>query len=296
MIEPMARYSRMNRSRPFALLAAVALGAVIVLVVAGAFSWHPTRSAAAAQQEQRASALAAPPGTCLSWQQPGQRQIGTVDCARPHLFETIGKVTLPAGDRPPAGAALQQLSAQRCTAQAASYLGGPLDSQGKYSVGALAPDAEQWSSGEHTLVCGLRAAAPSGKQLFEVTGSVRGQDQSNVYEPGTCVGLTDKGAPGDPTECAKAHAYEIVGTVDEKESFGNGYPSESKQRHGLVDRCTALAKQYTKLDYSGLGLQLTWDTIGKDSWAAGSHKINCKVAALKKDGSGLKTTTGTIRG
>lgn len=284
-----------RRPHQYVLLAAVAVGAVVLLVVTGAFAWHPTRSAAAAEQQARAEAFEAGPGSCLSWRQPNEQRISKVDCAKPHLFETIAHVELPTGDKPPAAHVVQDLSARRCTAKAADYLGKPLDPEGKYTIGALAPNKEQWSDGQRTLVCGLRAAAPSGKRLFEQTGSVRDADQSNVFPDGTCIAMTENGAPGDPVDCGQEHAYEIVGTVDEQQLFGDQYPDAQRQRHSLVDKCTALAKQYTSLDYTKFGLQLTWDTRGEQSWKAGSRKVNCKVAAAKPDGSGLRTTTGSIK-
>lgn len=291
----MARFWTSNRRNPFALLAAVAFGAVVVLVVAGVFSWHPLQSAAAQRHEERATALAAPVGSCLTWQQPHERRINRTGCGHDHLFEIAGKVKLPHGDHPPSGKQLQRLSTQRCTKAASDYLDKPLDPHGKYTVGALAPDKQQWNDGEHKLVCGLRAAEPSGNSLRTVTGTVRTQDQSNVYGSGTCIGLTKTGAPGDPVACDKPHAFEIVGTVDLHDKLGNGYPSTRKQRHALVDRCTSTVKRYTQRDYGSFGLQLTWDTLGKRSWDAGSHRVDCKLAATDKSGSDLKATTGSVR-
>lgn len=292
----MARFWISNRRNPTALLGAVAFGAVVVLILAGAFSWHPLQSAAAKRHQERATALAAPVGTCLTWQQPHERRINRTGCAHNHLFEIAGKVELPHGDQPPSGKTVQRLSTQRCARAASDYLGKPLDPHGKYTVGALAPDQQQWDDGERKLVCGLRAAEPSGESLRTVAGSVRSQDQSNVRDPGTCIGITESGAPGDPVACSKQHAYEIVGTVDLHEKFGTDYPSERKQRRALVDKCAAAVKDYTERDYKSLGLQLTWDTLSKKSWNAGSHRVNCKLAATTKGSSDLKATTGSARG
>lgn len=267
-------------------MAGAIVGALIVGICATAFSWHPGR-------EPKPAAFDAPAGSCLNWQRDGTNMV-PVDCAVPHLFEVAGAVPIP-GEGRPAEAALQQLGQSRCATMAERYLAKPIDPNGRYSVGALSPTVSQWDDGDHSLQCGLRVAAAS-KKLLPTKGSVRTSDQSDVAEPGTCIGLTKQGAPGDPVDCGGEHAFEIVGTVDLKSLLGtSSFPSESKQQNALISKCQSVANSYTggrKL--SQYHLSLTWDTLAKSSWDAGSHLVNCKVGQTLSSGRGLQPVTGSI--
>lgn len=269
------------------------VGALLVLGLTTAFSWKLGAAAHAASEPEP---FDAPAGSCLAWSPPNAADIHVVGCKKQHRFEVTGRLKLAAGPSAPLPShkEWQQIAEKKCVPPAEHYLGGPLDPDGKYSVGVLMPSKEQWADGDRTLRCGLQAAAPSGK-LLSSTGSVKKADQSAVYEPGTCLGLRDK-AVGDPVPCSKPHSYEIVGTVDLADKFKDGYPSDDEQQQVLVDACRDVLTSYAKgVDIEDYGLTLTWDTRSEESWKAGSTLVNCKVGAPLKDGSGLKPITGTIQ-
>jgi hypothetical protein len=269
------------------------VGALLVLGLTTAFSWHLTPTAHAGDQ---AAAFDAPAGSCLTWNKPRAADIHLVSCSRPHRFEVTGRLKLAKGSSAPMPThrQWQQIAQRKCVPPAERYLGGKLDPQGKYSVGVLMPSAQQWADGDRTLRCGLQVAASSGK-LLTSTGTVRSADQSAVKPPGTCLGLRDK-AVGDPVSCDEPHSYEIVGIVDLAKKLGPDFPSKDEQKQALVDACRTELKDYANgVDLDKYGLTLTWDTRSKRSWRAGSTRVNCKVGALLADGSGLKPVTGSIK-
>lgn len=275
------------------VMAGAFLGALIVLGLSTALSW---RIGPAAHAADKPAPFDAPVGSCLSWKAPHAADMHVVNCADRHLFEVTGKLRLTKGPSAPMPShkQWQQIAEQKCVPPAERYLGGKLDPAGKYSVGVLMPSAAQWNGGDRTLRCGLQEAAPSGK-LLPHTGSVKDADQSNVYPPGTCLGVHDKSV-GDPVPCTDSHSYEIVGIVDLGTKLGAEYPGEDKQKQTLLDACTDELNSYAQgVDLGEYGLTLTWDTRSEASWDAGSHRVNCKVGAPLPDGSGLKPVTGSIK-
>lgn len=283
------------------------VGALLVLGMSMVFSWPTGFSAGpgkadAEQQEARAEALAAafdaPTGSCLVWFNPDASDIRTLSCDEPHLFEVTGTVDISVDYPPdapvPALAGWPQIAQQKCTEGAVAFLNGRYDPFGKFSVGALKPSDEQWSSGDRKLRCGLQRAAQSGK-LVTTTGPAAQIDQSDVFEPGTCLALENQSI-GDPIDCAKGHAYEIVGLVNLGVDFPNGYPSEDTQKNKLSEQCARAAGDYSGgLDLAQRKLILTWDTRKKESWDNGSRTVSCKVGALRPDRPELAPVTGSIR-
>jgi len=43
------------------------------------------------------------------------------------------------------------------------------------------------------------------------------------------------------------------------------------------------------------GLTVFWDNVAPESWAAGSHRVNCKVGKQLPGGGGFAAMTGTAR-
>lgn len=237
-------------------------------------------------------------GDCLTWTRPDSGDLREISCAQAHLFEVTGVANVAERFAPnapfPDHAAWQKVAQTDCTTSAATYL-GKLDPYGKYTVGALKPTPKQWGDGDRTLHCGLQSATTSG-QLVATSGSARGRDQSDIYPTGTCLSLDGKVA-GAPTPCTGQHAYEIVGVVDLRDQFPNGYPPVDQQQAALARLCGPLTTSYTGgADLARLRLALTWGTIQQQSWDAGSTKVNCEVGALLPDGSGLSPITNSIRG
>lgn len=287
-VDTRARNTRLMMAGAFA-------GALIVLALSTVFSWSVS-----GEQSTTEKAFAAPKGACLTWNTPDARDIAQVPCTAEHEFEVIGAVNVPAarGETPPQPTQpeWQRLTQQRCTPEAERYLGGRLDPAGKFSVGALTPTRDQWADGERTMRCGLQHAGTSGAPLA-VTGSAKDTDQSDVHEPGTCLGITPESSVGDPVECSQQHAYEIVGNVDLAEEFGEGYPPEDQQSEKLPALCNRELKEYYGRAKLPDGLVITWDTREKASWDAGSTRVDCKVAGeLSGDADKLQPITGGIGG
>jgi hypothetical protein len=278
-------------------------GALIALALSVVFSWGGGITGGAGGGAGKLSAAAeeafhSPPGSCLTWDNPDASDARKVVCTQPHLFEVTTLVDIgaqfPEGAPAPTLDQWQQIAQQKCTADVKPYLGHNLDPYGKLTTNLLRPTASQWDDGDRQLRCGLQWAGPGGK-LLATTGPAKGQDQSLVFEPGTCLALLGKGV-GDPVECTKPHSYEIIATLDLKSKFKDGYPKQDDQKAWLDTECTKAASDYTGgADLDAKHLILTWDLREQESWDAGSTKVNCKVAAKLPDASGLQAVTGSIK-
>ncbi|TCO64495.1 septum formation family protein [Actinocrispum wychmicini] len=277
------------------------VGALVVLTLSMVFSWPVGGTANAGANDPAANLAAAfdaPPGSCLTWKPDGSDMRPT-GCDQPHLFEVTGDVDISGehgpNDPSPTADAWRDIAKQKCATGATAYLGGKLDPFGRYSVGALKPSDDQWRSGDRKLRCGLQRQGPTGKILVPTTGSAKGQDQSDVYDVGTCLALADK-TYGDPVPCKDAHAFEIVGVVDLGKVHPDGFPSDEQQQAAMLDNCTKQAAEYSSnLNLADKGLSLTWDTRKQESWDAGSRKAVCKVGAPLKDGTGLAPVSGSVK-
>lgn len=292
--------SASETTRTRLVMAGAFVGALVLLALSMVFSWPvAVGGASSTAADDAARAFDSPSGTCLDWPVENPRAMRPLDCAQPHVFEVTGNVEISAeygsSAPPPDEKRWQEIAAEKCTPGVTAYLGGKLDPFGKYTVSALKPTDEQWRSGDRKLRCGIHRVTPLGTRL-RTKGSAHGQDQSNVYDVGSCFALNDK-EPGDPIDCSRAHAYEIVGNADLAPAFPAEFPSADAQKAKLAELCGALVGSYTGgLDLASKKLILTWDTLQEQSWAAGSRKVDCKVGALLDDGSGLAPVTGTVRG
>jgi hypothetical protein len=281
-------------------MAGAFIGALAVLSMSVLFSWPVSVNGSAdTAADEAAKAFDSPSGTCLDWPHDAPQNMRRVPCSQPHTFEVASNVEIGGEyskvSPPPPEQDWQQIVTDRCTTVGDDYLGKPLDPFGKFTVGALKPTSEQWRNGDRKLRCGLQRVSPSGKRLLTTTGAAAKQDQSNVHEPGTCFALVD-GDVGDPVDCAGVHAYEVVGIVDLSKTFDpKAYPPEATQLNKLVDLCPPVAKTYTgNADLKKLQLSLYPDTLKKESWAAGSHLVNCKVGAREPNGA-LRAVRGSVQ-
>ncbi|WP_245614452.1 septum formation family protein [Actinokineospora inagensis] len=273
-------------------------GSLLLLISSMAFSWPVGAGGGLSAEEERARAFDSPAGSCLNWTPPDPTDMRRVDCAQPHLFEVTSNVDIsadyPASAPPPDLDHWQDIAQAKCTPSATSYLGGKLDPYGKFRVNALKPVDSQWQNGDRKLRCGLQRIAPSGG-LLPSTGSAATQDQSDVHDPGTCLELNGQKI-GDPISCDKAHAYEIVGSVDLSQAFTGDFPADDAQREKAIELCAAVTKEYTGgADLTAKHLTPYSDTLKQESWAAGSRKVDCKVGAKLPDGSGLAPITNSVR-
>jgi hypothetical protein len=272
-----------------------AFGAAQVPVL-GSFAALP----AAAEEEPPEPVEIPPPpttaGTCLTWTQPDAVDTASVDCAQPHLFEQAGVAVLQQQMALPDDRRWRQLVNERCTPVVRAYLRGRFDPDGKFRVGALKPAPAKWAEGDREMRCGLQTASRSGA-LYPKTGRVADQDQSAVFEPGTCLGI-DGRTIGDPVDCAEPHAVEAVGVVDLSEEFPDAFPAVGDQDGFLQPTCAEIADEYAggAEVIADKNLTVYWDNLTEESWRAGSRKVNCNLAALLPDRSGFAPVTGSVRG
>lgn len=236
------------------------------------------------------------PGTCLTWSRPDAVDTTLVDCSQPHLFEQAGTVLLTDQVELPSPATWRRLVDERCGPVVMEYLDGVFDPDGRYRVGALKPSVSKWEQGDRELRCGLQSASRSGA-LYPLTGKVADSDQGNIHEPGVCLGI-DGRSVGDPVDCAGPHALETVGIVDLAADFPDGYPAIADQDSLLQGRCNEIAAQYAggPTVAADKGLTVYWNNISEASWAAGTTRANCNVAALLPDNSGFAPVTGSVKG
>lgn len=292
------------------LMGGAFFGALAAMALSWTFSWVPETPEMVLQRQAeekaeqiakaREEAFRAPPGSCLNWTDPEASDVHRVSCDEEHFFEVVGLADLPpeyGPDAPlPDDETWHELTEQHCVELAEDYLDKPLDPEGKLTIGILRPDERQWSQGERTLHCGLQWVGPGGG-LQVLTEPAKEIDQSNVWEPGTCLGLVDKSV-GDPVPCDEQHSYEIVAVVDLSDEF-DSYPSREEQSEWLDPTCAELVEEYTggkKVeDLSEEGLILGWDTRSKESWKAGSTLVNCKVGAVLEDDTGLAPVQGSVK-
>jgi len=237
----------------------------------------------------------ADPGSCLTWTRGDAADAAVVSCAKPHLFEQAGSVSLADQTALPDERGFRQLVNERCTPVVVRYLDGRFDPDGRFRVGALKPSPAKWTRGDRDLRCGLQSSSRSGA-LFATTGKVADSDQSDVQDVGTCLGI-DGRAIGDPVSCAQPHAVETVGVVNLSTKFPDGFPSVGKQDAYLQPECARIAGEFAGDPNAIAAKKLTvyWDNLGEQSWKVGTRRVNCNLAALLPDRSGFAPVTGSVR-
>jgi Septum formation/Caspase domain len=280
-------------------LLAAGLAVVVTLVV----SSLTIRARIAGNASADRAAFEVPAGSCLDWTADDGADAHLVDCAQPHLFESLGELSLDVAFDPaafPSETAWLTMVKDKCTPLASDFLHGKYDPFGRFTVGALKPSQPGRRNGDRTVRCGLQVIARSG-ELYRVTGRAQDQDQADVHAPGTCLGINGVDV-GDPVDCAQPHAVEVVGVFDLAAAFpGPDYPDENKQDGAAEPACTKLAADYAGgpnvVDQkSQKRLTVYWDTLRAESWAAGTRKVDCKLGALLSDKSGFAPVTGSVRG
>lgn len=299
-------------------LALIAIGAVaaavVTLFVSGGFSQpekittHADSGPATSGPVSARSFGSADPGTCLQWTptddpETDRQDLAEVSCAEPHRFEVAQDVDLSAypgiefapGSAYPGALRFGQLRDEHCVGIVDDYLGTKFDPNGKFSVGLMFPSQSGWMAGERTLRCGIQQSSNTGVPQ-EMTGSVLDQDQSNVWDVGTCIGI-NQNVPADPVDCNSPHAFEVASIVDLQQQFPSGIPSEADQDAYLEPTCTATVNTYLGSDTAlrDKTLTLFWNTIDVTSWLAGSRQITCSVGKELDEG-GFATITGSAKG
>ena len=291
-------------------LLAVAVGAVVAalvtMMISGFDSGSNLQARAPGGAVARADKVFASVGSgdCLTWTQPDHSDLVELDCAEEHLFEvtdTIDLSTYPGSefgpDAPwPDSLRLTELREEHCVSAANRYLNGQFDPRGKYAVGLMYPSNDGWTnSGDRILRCGLQIPGLSGNPLPK-TGRVAEGDQSKVYDPATCLGISQN-LPTDPTDCAQEHAVEISATVDLSSKFSGGPPAKDEQDQFMEEECGRLTNDYLGGPHVLRDKTLTvfFDYIDARSWLAGSRKLNCMIGK-GVDQEGFAPIVGSARG
>lgn len=271
-------------------------GAFLLLLLSTFTSWPMGATGAGSTSETPVNpVLASQAGDCLNWAKTDLTDVVKVDCEQQHLFEVTGVADISAAHGPdapfPDDAQWQQISLEQCAKLTLDYLGGKFDPFGKYTVGPLNPGERLWGAGERTLRCGLQVAGPAGG-LLPAYGTARTKDQSDVYDPGVCLGITETGSVADPVDCAKPHTFEITGVVTMPPG---DFPPQDQQDKFMAEECGRITVEYTgAADLKARGLIVSWDTRAPESWAAGSRLANCKIGAKPADNV-LTAWEGSVR-
>lgn len=248
------------------------------------------------------------PGACLQWtpsDDPAldRADIASVDCAAPHRFEVADDIDIAvfpgrefAATAPyPNQARFAMWRDEQCGPAVRTYLGGKFDPSGRYSIGMMYPSSADWDAGVRRLRCGVQVVESPAAPL-ETTGSMRDQDQSNNWQPGTCIGVAN-GEPTVPVDCSTGHAFEVISVVDLTTRFTDGtYPAVTDQDQFLEDTCNQAATEYlgSPDELRNKTLTLFWENVDVSGWLAGSRRASCMVG---KEGDGtFATVVGSATG
>lgn len=304
----MSKASRSKVATPLVIV-------IVLAVVAGVGAYLYTNAkdkSGGVSVSQNASATAsvasftsADAGTCLTWDASSGAVSGfeQTDCAGEHRFEVSSREDLATYPNSEFGASAPmpdltrqaQLREELCLAPTLAYLGGTFDQLGKYSVASILPPQAAWDQGDRTLLCGVQATDENGNVIATI-GKAATQDQSRVFDPGTCVSI-DASSATHKVDCAQAHQMETTQIVDLTTVFPQGTPSIDDQDNYLRGVCTQAARDYLGGDdplyYSTL--QPFWSTIQANSWTGGSHSVNCSLVFANPDNS-FAVLTGSAKG
>lgn len=244
-------------------------------------------------------------GDCLTWTKPDRTDLTKVACSNKHLFEVAADIDLSKypgvefgiGSRFPDSLRFNELKEEHCAPAVEQYLDGRYDLRGRYVVNLMYPSPDGWKHGDRTLRCGLQVKANSNSGFAPpTTGSVKEQDQSKVYEPGTCLGI-NQNLPTDPVDCAQPHAVEMVSTVDLGQRFKNGPPSKDEQDKYVQEQCATAVNDYLGSPDAIRNKTLTifFDFVDARSWLVGSRKLDCMIGK-GADREGFAPITGSAKG
>lgn len=244
-------------------------------------------------------------GACLTWeiQNGALKNFEQTDCAQKHRFEVSYRenlATYPSSEFGP-NAPLPdvtrqaQLREELCRQPTVDYLQGKYDPSGRYSIAPILPPPDAWKNGDRTMLCGLQVTDDNGN-LQLTTGRATEQDQARIAQTGECVRV-DAAQATHVVACDQPHTYEVTGVVDLAVHFPDHAPSIEEQDAFLKDHCTQV-----RLDYIGgddalynSTLQSFWTTIPVNSWAGGTHTVNCSLIKANPEG-GFATLKGSAKG
>jgi hypothetical protein len=90
-----------------------------------------------------------------------------------------------------------------------------------------------------------------------------------------------------------------VGAVDLSQKFTSGkFPAPGDQDGFLQPQCTKLAGAYAGSTdvITSKNLVVIWNNVTQQSWAAGTRRVACNLAAVLPDKSGYAPITGSVKG
>lgn len=242
------------------------------------------------------------PGDCVRWNQDqpssGERLTTVVPCSSPHLIEIVGEVTVPGGDSAPFPTEAQwtAFAPQFCGPLMQPYLGYALDPAGRFGTGEIHPLTDGWSMGRRKMWCGITGRGPDGSVWFDqkfptFAGSVKGQDQTYLRAPGTCLAWTLDGRVGGAIACVQPHAAEITGVVTLT-------TAELPETDEAWRAAAAAACEQSALQFAGgrlpSGVTGSWLTFEASSWAAGRRVVECTAMTLDATGH-MTPESGSVR-
>lgn len=246
------------------------------------------------------------PGECLIWDQDigrnPRREISSVGCEEPHLFEATGHFDLADSDQyGPDGPTQEQwkvIQDENCPGYAERYLGYVVDPAGRFRASSIHPLPEAWRNGYRTVQCGIevdRVTAPpvgmSENWTPEFVGAVRGADQTFLWGTGTCVMSAFGTALA--VDCGEPHTTEVTGSTEVSGEPGAPWPGDEGVYGAAREACFALARDVygTSLPpgvYSGSY------GIAESSWNIGRRTVECLLG--RSDSDQWVPVEGPLRG
>ncbi len=247
-------------------------------------------------------------GDCLQWEQGKPGAPTKVECSEPHRFEVAAAVDgriVPGGEfapdaKWPGPERFSVIRSEQCPVLVAGYLDGRFDPQGRFVPSLIYPSEAQWKRGQRDMRCGLIEQGVGGTEM-EVVGRVAELDQSQQWQPGTCIGIDPvTHQPTFPVNCAEPHAFQTTGLIDMSARFGartsgKPWPGIEEQNKFLTPICPVQAHRFmggkNKFDKTTLNIQ--WSTVSEIGWLAGSRKAVCYMGLPFK--GGFATLVGDAR-
>lgn len=231
-------------------------------------------------------------GQCLSWFTDSDGAIeafSIINCDQPHRFEIAQRVDLAQAEPSlyadgvpfPSPAARELIGTNHCVAAVNAYIGthGPLDPNGRFTVGIIPPNEKGWNRGDHSVLCGIQSTELDGS-IGENVGTFAESDQHRLWPAGTCLGFAPTSQfPGPAVQCSEDHSVEMV-SIENISDFvpPTGFPAVNVQLQAMNDRCFDAAVEYAggpeALRVSTLITGLV-APISQASWESGSRDVNC---------------------
>lgn len=217
-----------------------------------------------------------------------------VDCAQPHLLETVHVGTFPkkvaARDEPPGpGSGALRAAYRECQEEAAEVLGADFR-HGRLWLGVAVPSEAGWEGGARWFRCDLQETAEVYGEPVSREGSLTGA-LGDARDPDLALGcFTVDVDDGDVQEmkqvpCDQTHQAEFVGVYH---FSSDEYPEISdSQTEGLVhDGCREQVAEYVDVPVDNnlvfrTGTIVDW--MSEQDWQAGDRGFRCYLWLPDRD-------------